>query len=51
MVCIHFILTSSSAVRTLARNDGNKKLLAELGALELLVELGKNGNTGEQYGK
>ena len=34
----------------LARNDTNKKLLVELGALELLVELAK-GSIEEQIGK
>ena len=33
----------------LARNDTNKKLLVELGALELLVELAK-GDVEEQIG-
>ena len=39
-----------SAIRTLARNDANKKLLVHLGALELLVELMK-GDEEEQTGK
>ena len=38
-----------SAIKLLARNDNNKKLLVELGALELLVELAK-GTIEEQIG-
>jgi hypothetical protein len=34
----------------LARNDANKKLLVDLGALELLVELGRTGDLDEQSG-
>ena len=36
-------------MKLLARNDTNKKLLVELGALELLVELAK-GSIEEQIG-
>ncbi|KAL4217626.1 hypothetical protein ACF0H5_022368 [Mactra antiquata] len=36
-------------IRMLARNDANKKLLVDLGALELLVNLGKIGNMEEKY--
>ena len=39
-----------AAVRFLARNDANKKLLVELGALELLVKMGNIGNHDEQFG-
>jgi len=35
----------------LARNDANKKLLVDLGALEPLVELGQTGNEDEQCGR
>ena len=43
--------SSSPVVKLLARNDANVKTLVELGALELLVELGKTGDEDEQYGK
>ncbi|XP_053382962.1 uncharacterized protein LOC123539905 isoform X2 [Mercenaria mercenaria] len=36
-------------VRMLARNDANMKTLVDLGALELLVELGRTGDNAEQY--
>ncbi|XP_052271259.1 uncharacterized protein LOC127871976 isoform X2 [Dreissena polymorpha] len=36
-------------VRLLAQNDANKTLLVKLGALKLLVILGKKGNEDEQY--
>lgn len=36
-------------VKLLARNDANMKMLVDLGALELLVELGKTGDKAEQY--
>ena len=39
-----------SAVKKLARNDVNKKLLVEVGALELLVKLAE-GNVEEQLGR
>ena len=39
-----------SAVKKLARNDANKKLLVEVGALELLVKLAE-GNVEEQLGR
>ncbi|XP_052260659.1 uncharacterized protein LOC127864812 [Dreissena polymorpha] len=35
-------------IRMIAQNDANKKLLVELGALELLVKLGRTGNEEEQ---
>ena len=38
-----------SAVKMLARNDANKKLLVEVGALELLVKLAE-GDVEEQIG-
>ena len=41
---------SFSAIKTLARNDANKKLLVQLGALKLLAKLAK-GNTEEKIGK
>ena len=44
------LLSFISAIRTLARNDANKKLLVQLGALELLVELSK-GDEDEQTGR
>ncbi|XP_060595653.1 uncharacterized protein LOC132749773 [Ruditapes philippinarum] len=40
---------SAFTIRSLARNDANKKLLVELFAFELLVELGNKGNIAEQY--
>ena len=44
-------LSTYSAIRMIAQNDANKKLLVELGALELLVKLGRTGNEEEQLGK
>ena len=41
--------TFTSVIKTLARNDANKKLLVHLGALKLLVKLTK-GNTEETIG-
>ena len=38
-----------SAIKTLARNDANKKLLVQLGAIDLLVEL-TEGDEDEQTG-
>ena len=38
-----------SVIKTLARNDANKKLLVQLGGLKLLVKLTK-GNTEETIG-
>jgi hypothetical protein len=35
----------------LARNDTNTKTLVDLGVLELLVEMARIGDEGEQYGK
>jgi hypothetical protein len=42
---------SIPAVKLLARNDANMKTLVDLGALELLVEMAKIGDDGEQFGK
>ena len=42
---------SIKAIKLLARNDANVKTLVELGAFELLVELGRTGDKDEQYGK
>ena len=46
---IHEIFLSVTAIKMLARNDANKKLLVQLGALPLLKELAE-GNTDEQAG-
>ena len=35
----------------LARNDENKKTLIDLGALELLVEMGRTGSEHELHGE
>ena len=44
-------LSIFSAVRKLARNDANKKMLSDLGAVKILVKVGQTGNEEEIYGK
>lgn len=40
-----------TVVKQVARNDSNKRLLVQQGAVPLLVMIAEQGETEEQYGK